>query len=192
MTEELDHKTFDLIAVLSGRDYPTTEVKFYLNENLGLEIYRVEKKRQEALVLSPEEADGLDAEYKELVEKAKSEQYTAQLKSVSEQVRRDVINQVRDKFPVKTNMLGVEEPNPAGDEMFTKKMWSIYLQSITNPSGAVTPVTPDIVEAIYNSAPGVVHEAINGGIAELQMGPKAGFESAAKELNFLSDASPEG
>lgn len=192
MTEELNHKTFDLISVLAGRDYPTHEVPIYLEENIGLEIYRLEKKRSEALVLAPEEADELDKQHSALVESAKSEQYTVKLKSIPERVRRDIIHTVESEFPTKRNMIGQEEPNPEGNEAFTKKMWAVYIQTITDPDGAVTTVNDAIIDSIYDNAPGVAHEAINDGIAELQVGPKAGFESAAKELNFLSDASPEG
>lgn len=192
MTEELDHKTFDIIAVLAGRDYPTLEVPVYFNEALGFELFKLEEKRRNALLLDAEEAKEIDEEYQKLVKSTVDEKYIARLKSIPEQIRRDIHVSVAKEFPTKKNFMGQEDINPEGDEAFTKKMWRAYLQAVVSPDGAVSLVDEATVTALYEQAPASFHEAVNGGIAELQTGSKAGFESAAKELNFLSDASPEG
>lgn len=190
MSEQLDHKTFDLIGVLSGRDYPTLEVPVYFNEAIGFKLFQIDQRRN--LSVGEAELAELDAEYADLVEKARSEEYKVLLKSIPESVRRDVFNKVNEEFPAKKDLLGREEPNPKADEEFTKGMWAVYIQKVTDPSGAVATADERVINALYANAPTSVHEAINKGIAELQVGPKSAFEQMAKDTNFLSDASPEG
>lgn len=190
MSEQLDHKTFDLIRVLSGRDYPTLEVPVYFNEAIGFELFQIDQRRNKAV--GEEELAELDKRYEELVSQAKSEEYTVLLKSIPESVRRDVFNKVNEEFPSKKDLLGREEVHPQADEEFSKRMWAVYIQKVTDPSGAVATVDEATVNALYANAPTSVHEAINKGIAELQVGPKSAFEQVAKDANFLSDASPEG
>lgn len=189
MTEELDHKTFDLMAVLSGRDYPTLDVPVYFNETIGLKLYQADQERKQA---AGAKLAKLDDEIDALKESAKSEEYTVKLKSIPESVRRDVFNSVLAEFPTKKDVFGREEQHPEADEAFTRKMWNVYIVEVIDPTGAVSAVDEGAVTALYKSAPASVHEAINQGIAELQLGPKSAFESLAKEANFLSDASPEG
>lgn len=190
LSEQLDHKTFDLIRVLSGRDYPTLEVPVYFNEAIGFELFQIDQRRNKAV--GEEELAELDKRYEELVSQAKSEEYTVLLKSIPESVRRDVFNKVNEEFPSKKDLLGREEVHPQADEEFSKRMWAVYIQKVTDPSGAVATVDEATVNALYANAPTSVHEAINKGIAELQVGPKSAFEQMAKDTNFLSDASPEG
>lgn len=194
MTDELslDHKTFDLIGVLSGRDYPTVEVPVYFNEALGFEVFKLEQKRAEAILHTEEEAEELDKQFKSFVEQSKTEEFKVLLKSIDESLRRDIHNAVTKEFPVKKDMLGREEVDSRWDEEYTKRMWSVYIQKITDPSGAVSVLNDESLAFLLSKAPRTAQEAINKGIAELQVGPSAGFERMAKEVNFLSDASPEG
>ena len=194
MTDELtlDHKTFDIIGVLSGRDYPTVEVPAYFNENLGFEVFKLEQKRSEAILHTKEEAEELDKQFKALVDQSKDEEFKVLLKSIDESMRRDIHNAVTKEFPPKKDMLGREEVDPIWDEEYTKRMWSVYIQKITDPSGAVSVLDEKSLDFLIAKAPRSAQEAINKGIAELQVGPSAGFERMAKEVNFLSDASPEG
>lgn len=194
MTDELslDHKTFDLIGVLSGRDYPTLEVPVYFNESLGFKVFKLEQKRAEAILHTEEEAAELDAQFKALVEQSKAEEFKVLLKSIDESMRRDIHNAVSKEYPAKKDMLGREEVDPRWDEEYTKRMWAVYIQKVTDPSGAVSVVNEEVLKVLLDKAPRTAQEAINKGIAELQVGPSAGFERMAKEANFLSDASPEG
>lgn len=185
-----DHKTFDLIGVLSGRDYPEVEVPVYFNESVGFELFQIDQRRNKAV--GEKELAELDEKYAALVKKAEKEQYTVLLKSIPESVRRDIFNSVNDEFPSKKDMLGREEAHPRADEEFSKRMWQAYIRKVTDPEGAVALTDEASVNALYANAPASVHEAINKGIAELQIGPKAAFEQMAKDANFLSDASPEG
>lgn len=191
MTEELDHKTFDLMAVLTGRDYPTLEVPIYFNDQAWVEINQLDKRRKQEQDQAAR--DELSDRFEALVEEASKQKFTVLLKSAPEQLRRDILAKVNEEFPPKKSpVFGGEEPHPKAEEALTKRLWAVYIQKITDPSGAITTLSEDSVEALYRDSPQSVVEAITSGIIELQTGAKSGFEAAAKETNFLSDASPEG
>lgn len=189
---ELDVKTFDLVAAVQGRSYPTLEVKAQLNETLGFEMYQVEKKRQLAQFASKEELEAFDAEFDKLVESAKSETYTIHLRAIPERVKRDLVKKVLTAYPPKKDFLGNEESSIDADDMFSKLNWEAHIVKVVDPSGAESPVNEEVIEVLFGEAPATFHERVNQGIAELQTGAKAGYEAMAKDLDFLSHASTEG
>ena len=191
MSEQLDHKTFDLLGVLSGRDYPTHEVDIYLNEALGFELFQVEQKRRDASLPEGERAKR-DEEFRGLMAQAEKEKFTVRMKAIPEQVRMDIVQKLEEEYPEKKDFMGKPQENLEKDTEFTKRMWRAYIQAVVDPSGAVATVGEEEVNALYANAPSTAHDTINTGLAELQIGPKAGFEAKAKETNFLSEASPEG
>lgn len=189
MSEQLDPKTFDLIGVLSGRDYPELEVPVYFNEKLGFEIHQIQKKIAEAEARGDSETlESLDVERDTLVKQAESEKYVVTLQGIPEKVYRSIIDQVNEEHPNETDLLGREKPNPKGDALFTKKLWQAYIRTVTAPDGAQNHIGEAEVDALIASAPAVAQEAITKGISELRTGSKAGFEYAAKEVDFLSPA----
>lgn len=189
MSEQLDPKTFDLIGVLSGRDYPELEVPVYFNERLGFEIHRVQKKIAEAEVRGDSKAlEALDAELNGLVKQAESEKFVVTLQGIPEKVYRSIIEKVNEDFPNETDILGREKSNPKGDAAFTRNLWQAYIRTVTSPDGSQNHVGEAEVDALIANAPAVTQEAITKGISELRTGSKAGFEYAAKEVDFLSPA----
>lgn len=193
MSEQLDPKTFDLIGVLSGRDYPELEVPVYFNEKLGFEIHQLQKKIAEAEVRGDSKTLGaLDSERDNLVEQAESEKFVVTLQGIPEKVYRSIIEKVNEDFPNETDILGREKSNPKGDAAFTRSLWQAYIRTVTAPDGRQSHVGEAEVDALIANAPAVAQEAITRGISELRTGSKAGFEYAVKELDFLSNASPEG
>lgn len=193
MSEPLDPKTFDLIGVLSGRDYPELEVPVYFNEKLGFEIHQIQKKIAEAEARGDSETlESLDVERDTLVKQAESERYVVTLQGIPEKVYRSIIDQVNEEYPNETDLLGREKPNPKGDAMFTRELWKAYIRTVTTSDGAKNHAGEKEIDALIADAPAVAQEAITRGISELRTGSKAGFEYAAKEIDFLSSASPEG
>lgn len=192
MSEQLDIKTFDLVAAIEGRSYPTLEVKAHLNETLGFEMYQVEKKRQQAQFASKEDMDAFDAEFDKFVKAAEEGTYTVHLKAVPERVKRDILKKVLAEYPTKKGVFGAEEPPVEADDMYTKLNWEAHITHVVDPSGAVATVDAETVTALFDKAPATFHEKVNLGIAELQTGSKAGYEAMAKDLDFLSHASTEG
>lgn len=193
MSEELNPNTLDLIGVLSGRDYPELEIDVYFNEALGFSIYQLEKMLKSVEIIgSPDEVESLQDEIRDLIKKSEDQKYKITLKAVPESVYRGIMRKVQEEFPVKTDLLGREEANPKADEEFTKQLWHAYIVKVTAPDGAVKAVDKNDVDALLANAPATVHEKITSGISELRVGAKAGFEYAAREVDFLSQASPEG
>lgn len=193
MSEKLDPKTLDLVGVLSGRDFPELEVPVYFNEKLGFSIYQMKEKLKSLELLGKEEEyQKVHEELEGLIKRSEEDKYVITLRGIPEKVYRSILDQVNEEFPEETDILGREKPNPKGDALFTKKLWQAYIQNVTGPTGAQTLVGDTEVDALLNQAPAPAQEAITKGISELRTGAKAGFEYAVQEVDFLSNASPEG
>lgn len=193
MSDATNPETLDLVGVLSGRDYPELEVPVYFNEALGFSIQQMREMLSQLQILGRhEEYEKVNAELEQLVEKAREERFVVTIKAVPEKVYREIMKKVRKDHPDDTDLLGRPKPNPDGDLAFVRELWRAYLVKVTGPSGNSTGVGEAEVESLLSDAPAPVQEAINAGIADLRTGSKAGFEYAAKEVDFLSSASPEG
>lgn len=193
MAEELDYKTFDLVEVLSGRAYPETEVEVYFDENLGFTIQKVREAIDEADRRGEDEtASKLQKELDSLVEQVADAKYTVHLKGVDESKKKAILRDVREEFPPKRNPFGVEEENLDADEAYTRKLWALMIVRIEDPKGAISLMNEELAKFLQDKAPKSAQVAINKGIHELEKGSEAGFEFAAKEVPFLSIASPEG
>lgn len=188
-----DAKTFDLVGVLSGRNFPEHKVTVFFDEGLGFAVHTLRKALDLAVASGDE--DLVTKTQKELdttLEKVKSEMYTFHLRGVPESVRRNIIETINEEFPPKKNLLGQPEIDIKADKELTKKLWAAYIVKVENPEGAVQIMDADTVEILYNQSSRSVHEAINAGIDELTSGAHKGFEAAVQEIDFLSQASPEG
>lgn len=189
MTDQPDHKTFDLLEVLAGRAYPTREVPIYFNEDIGLRAFDLKRKMEK---VSGDEYEETLKEYEALQKDAKPQQFTVHLRGIDDSIRRDVALAVSEEFPPKTDLTGRQTPHPRWDEEYTARMWRLYIIKIEDPSGAIALLDEASVNALLEKAPRSAYEEINNGIAELQVGPAAGFEQMVKDTSFLFDASPEG
>lgn len=184
-----DAKTFDLVEVLTGRNYPEHKVPVFFDESLGFAIHTL-RKSLDLAVASGEEAlvKETQKELDSTLEKVKNEMYTFHLRGVPEAVRRNIIEAINEEFPPKKNLLGQAEIDIRADRELTKKLWAAYIVKVEDPKGAVQIVDEDTVEILYNQASRSVHEAINAGIDELTSGSHKGFETAVQEIDFLSQA----
>jgi len=186
MAEELNHETFDLAAVLSGIDYPEEEVHVYFNQKLGYAINRLNEAIAEAERREDSDtAKELQGDLDELLDKVKDSRYTLLIRGISEGTRRGILKNVREEFPPKRNMLGMEEDNLEADEAFTRRLWSVSIVKVTDPSGAISLMSEELAQLLQDKAPAPAQEAINSAMAKLSDGSKAGFEFAAQEVDFL-------
>jgi len=190
MTETPDAKTFDIVGFLAGRDLPTREVKVPFDEDLLLRISEVEKARNK-IGLSEDEVEALDKEMDELQARYRDESFTFTIKAIPEHVRRDITDKNLRDHPITTDAFGREQPDPEANAALALSTWAAYVLSVTDPSGATSPVGESGAKALYDNAPAAVHMALNEGISEVMAGSTKGFK-VAQGLNFLSDASPEG
>lgn len=193
MSEELDHKTFDLVSVLTGRDYPETSVKVYLDEKLGFTIYKLREAISEADRRNDEAAAAdLQKDYDNLVTQVADAQYTVHMRGISEGVKTSILASIRKDFPVKRNVYGQEEENFEADQTYTRRLWAAVITRIEDPSGAFSYMNEALAEYLQNEAPKSAQIEINRGVTELTEGASAGFELAARDTPFLLTASPEG
>lgn len=193
MSEQLNPKTFDLVGVLSGRDYPTLDIDVYFEEALGFEIQRARETLRNLTLLGKDDEAKIVAEsLEDLVRQTQQHKCTITLKSVPAKVNRDILKKVQADHPSDGAMFGIPVSNPEQDEAYTLAQWLVYSQVLTTPDGSTIVLDEEQVQAIWDHAPQAVHKQISDGIKELQSGGASGFEYAAKEIDFLSQASPEG
>jgi len=185
--DDLNSKTFDLGAVLSGQDYPEKTVDVYFNESLAYEVAKVnrelnfldssnEKKFKEA-------QDKFDA----LVEKLAEHKYVFYLKAIPSRFKKDIDTQVEKSFPTKFNQIGMPEQNITRDEYFAELMMEAYITKIVAPDGAE--VVKPSVETIRNfrlNAPRHALALVESEIIAFEQDISVGFETAAKSADFLS------
>lgn len=189
----LTPETFDLAGLLSGRDYPSTDIKVYFDEALGFKIHELSQTLPELITAGElDEAKDTQEKIAALVEATKDAQFTIHLQSVSEGVRRSIHDKVEAEHPTKLNFMGQPEPNPQGDHLFRKLLWGTYVRTVTDPQGKVSVVGEREIKSLMDDAPATVQAQINIAINSLHKGAQEGYEFAAKELDFLSSASPEG
>lgn len=194
MSESLNPMTFDLAGVLANRDYPTLDIKAHFDEATGFAIDQAHDKIREAELMGDTEATkALYKAVEEFTKKVQDQAYTITLKSIPERVRRNLLKSVKSEFPDEINALtGIPEQNIEADEAYLKKVWAAYCQVITPPGGVPTVLSEEDIRVIYDQAPSHVYDSISEGIKKLQTGSKRGFEIAARDVDFLSLASPEG
>lgn len=193
MSVELSPKTFDLVGMLAGRDYPTETIDVYFNESLGFSIKKMRDMVRELDRSGKEEESAqVQAKLDELVKSTEDNKFVIHLEGIPEKVYRAIVKKVNEKFPIEEDMLGRKKENPLGDEELTFELWSAYLRKVVTPSGEESLIDTKEVQALIDEAPPTVQVQINQAIHELRRASEEGFEYAAKEVGFLSLASPEG
>lgn len=190
---ELDHKTFDLGNVIAGIKFPEDDVTVYFNEDIGYQIHKAETALRTAEIRGNEEAlRNLDEKIEKLKKEVADQAYTVTLRGIPDSTRRICDQKSREKFEVEYSFLGQPTPNPERDDYFSSLLWAESIVKVTDPSGAVALPDEKTILDLRNALGRTASLAISNGIRELVDGAKSGFESAAKDVDFLSDASPEG
>lgn len=189
----MDPKTFDLVAVLAGRNYPETTATVYFDEAAGLEIANRDKELQRLSNLGKaDEYTALEEVQNAAIEALKDQAFTFTIRGVSRKVKSDVVKQVMAEHPSERNAFGVAEPNPAADERITELIWQTHIVGVTSPTGETTgQPDEDTVKQLLGLLPQSAYLAIEKAINEVTEGAKSGFEIAARDADFLSGASPK-
>lgn len=190
---ELDHKTFDLGAVIAGIGFPEETVTVHFDEGLGYRIHKVEEAlrgaeiRQDAIRVTE-----LDSELVELKQAAKETAYKVTLRGLPESDRKSCDKKAREKYEVEYSFLGQPTPNPDRDDYYNSLLWAKSIVRFEDPSGASSVPSEKNILDIRENAGRTLIARIADGINNLIEGTKAGFESAAQDVDFLSGASPVG
>lgn len=189
MSENLDHKTFDLAAVLAGRDYPETVVSVYFDEKLGFTITKLREAIAEAGRRGDDDtATDLQKDLDELVLKVKSAEYKVHMTGIPEGVKNGLLATTRKEFPTQRDLFGRPEDDLEADRVYTRRLWAAMIVKIEDPSGAVSFMNEELAKTVLDKAPKSAQTEISRAVNELNDGATAGFEFAARQVDFLSIA----
>jgi hypothetical protein len=189
MSEEVTPKTFDLASALAGINYPSVEVEVYFDEALAYEISEINRNLE---ILS---VAGKDDEYADLEKKfdgflkqVEEHKFTFTIKGVPAHVENSITDEIKQKFPIKRNALGmVEQDNTAADEEYVKLIFGAYIAKIVSPDGSIIePPSVTDIAALRSNAPVHVLNKIQQAIVDLKTKTANGFELGIKSADFLS------
>lgn len=186
---ELNYETFDLRAVISGINFPETTITVHFDESLGYQIYHLEKELHMAEIQdNKDELAQLNKDIENLKEKARASAFKITLRGLPESTRKACDAKARAKFPVEYSFLNQPVPNPERDDYYNTLLWASSITKVEDPQGRVALPTEEHILALRSSVGRTVVKAISEGISELIDGSKAGFEKAAQDVDFLSEA----
>lgn len=186
MTDNLDHKTFDLASALAGIEHPKLVVPVFFNAGVGMAVATLNEGIRVAETLGEEsQVKKLHKELDKLLKEVKSSVYKVHLQGVPESVRSNILEKTMEEYPAKTDVFGREEANFARERAFTKALWEAHIVEIEDPEGAKSFLTPETLEALIERAPENVIRGVNEGIEKLSKNTKDGFDFASSEVSFL-------
>ena len=207
---ELNPETFDLLAALDGRSYPTDSVEVYLDEATAFELGRLDKEQQKLTPITPQlrnalpdsVIDLLTVEFiKGLGEKDQSipEQFE-KIQEMKDELRKQIAPSKltiyikgfssEDEKAAQVKALGkYKDPNAAQtieqQNYYESKIWQLSISKIENASGAVTTSLDEhSITALRNSLPKSEKAKIIEAINALQQQSFNGFELAAQAQDF--------
>lgn len=185
--DDLNPKTFDLGAVLSGQDYPEKTVDVYFNESLAYEVAKVNRELNFIDSSNEEKFKEAQDKFDALVERLAEHKYVFYLKAIPSRFKKDIAKEVDSKFPAKFNPLGMPEPDSNRDDLFAELMMEAYITKIVAPDGAAV-VKPNLetIRNFRNNAPDHALAIVESEIVSFQQDISVGFETAAKSADFLS------
>ena len=187
-TPELDHKTFDLAAALSGRTFPEDTFPVWFDEKSAYELVKANREIDQAVALGDEEAEAKahrDAQAaKDRLDESK---YLFTLRGISSGLKRSLVKIVSDKHNLKP---GDQLTDDAYLELRANQI-AAYVVEIVSPSGVSFRLTPEEARVLLDEAPDYAIDQVDVSISKLSSGAKAGFELAAMDVDFLSAPSPE-
>ena len=187
-TPELDHKTFDLAAALSGRTFPEDTFPVWFDEKSAYELVKANREIDQAVALGDEEAEAKahrDAQAaKDRLDESK---YLFTLRGISSGLKRSIVKIVSDKHGLKP---GDELTDDAYLELRANQI-AAYIVEVKSPSGESFRMTPEEARILLDEAPDYIIDQVDASITKLSSGAAAGFELAAMDVDFLSAPSPE-
>lgn len=204
----INHKTLDLGAVFAGQEYPKKSFPVYLNHQVGYLLHQAniavaEAERSLTLAENSTEVEDLApftraveearAGYDEALAAVKDHEYTITVQAQPRVVRKDLWDKANADHKPETNLLGNEKTNPKALDQFVEYSWALHIVDFVAPDGETRIKFDTNHDAAYfrGNAPDVAIETIQREIDALYDDETSGFESAVKNIDFLSGASPE-
>ena len=185
-------ETFDFIAVLNGRDYPTDEVTIYLDEATA---YAIGELSASKLRLTEEaDMDVADKQLADLKTKLLKSAYVFKLTGISLELRELLSESAKAKFKseyetsrnfVTGQVEKFEKPNPERNQFLGLSVFQAHVEQIVSPDGKViTAPEVGIIDAFLKKAPESQVEKFIIAVNKLQVASQA-FETATDE-DFLA------
>lgn len=186
---ELDHETFDIRDVLTGRTYPDDACTVHLDAKADFEIAKLNTEVSNLRMASRvESARELEERVKQLMEAASGTAIKVTVRAIELELRNTLRKEVTDKYPEERNVLGYVEPNLERDNLWTNRLWQAHIIKLETPKGTDTDISYEKVVALRASVPEYGLQKIADTIDGLYAGAKAGYEQAAQETAFSSAA----
>lgn len=201
---------FDLRQVLAERAYPTDDVLFYIDEDLGYVVLKIKEQidilgnqvtianitgndKQEKIA-----SDALAAAEAKLEETHKAfSPYIAHIRSISRRAKFDLQSKALHRYPIKRDLFGNDDPLQEFERnhYMDQLIWAAHLQSISDPDGRVqifagSTADDGNVEAIagiMDQIPESAYKMIDAGINKL-LDDGTRFEDAAQDEDFSSES----
>lgn len=185
---ELNPETFNVADMFTGVAYPKDTVKVYTNEEPAYRLAAL-NKRIAREIADEGVRDELSDEAVKLLAEVNKYRYTFHLTGIGEDTLKAIVEKARQAHPSKYGTFGQELPNPEQDEYFNNLLWAVHTEKIEAPNGAVI-VAPgdDQMKIIRGNLPRTQQAKIKDAIDAFSTGSAAGFEAAAQEADFLSQA----
>jgi hypothetical protein len=188
MSENLvNHKTFDLGAVLAGQSYPEEVVDVYFDERTAYMISLLNEQVRELSVEGGEKYEEADKALKDLIASLEASKFQFHLQGIPQRIRKAILDRVEVEIPEERNGLGMAQPNSNREELFRLYMFEAYISKIVDPDGAeIVKPSLESIKELRESAPRHALEKIEQGIIDLENKTVYGFELAIKSSDFLS------
>lgn len=198
--ELLQPGTFDLRQTLAERAYPTETVEFYVDEELGYAVNKLDETMktlvdQVAIAESAGATEAAEAaasalvaaeeKYNELRKDA--EPYKAVIRSISRRAKRDIQSKALHAYPLHRDLYGRDDSENefARNHEIDVLLWTSCLQSITNPAGAIQVYdgNREVIEGVQDEIPESAYKVINAAIDRL-LDDGERFDFAAQSEDF--------
>jgi hypothetical protein len=181
VAEATSPKTFDIMNVIKGRSYPSTEVNAYLDELLAYEAFNISFEIDEA---NGKDADDsrikkLQKQLDELLVKLDESKYVFKISGISEGDREDLLNIAVTKYPMEYSETKnpftnenerTEIENKDRDRYFTNLLWQAQIKQITAPDGSVQEnLTLDNIVELRRSLPIAATASINEAVEKVRV-----------------------
>lgn len=185
---ELNPETFNVADMFTGVAYPKESVSVYTNEGPAYRLATLNKRI--AREIANEGAhDELSEQAVALLKEVNKYRYVFHLTGIGQDTLKAIADKARAEHPSKYGTFGQELPNPEQDEYFNNLLWAVHTEKIEAPNGAIIAAPDDAqMKIIRGNLPLSQQAKIKKAIDGFATGSADGFEAAAQEADFLSQA----